>query len=222
MTNSYTYLGVTFQTTCCFTEHIKNVVVRATRATFSLPNPRKLSVQAGVKLFNIKIRPILTYAIEPIWPHLKAANLHTLDRAKTTFLKRMLSLPPNASNTLVLTMCHQKTLVEDLLREMNLSENMQTKQYRTEIEGKRRDIEEDFWKTPALTGDQWTGPNDKIRHVLTRQALHGFHFKICKTKAFHKAKEGCVCLLCGESANTYHLLSCNKNTMSLTKWATME
>ena len=125
------------------------MVVRATRATFSLPNPYKLSIQAGVKLFNIKIRPILTYALEPTWSHLKTTNLHALDRAKTTFLKRMLSLPSSASNTMVLAMCRQETLVEDLLQTMNLSVNAQTKQYRIEIEGKKRDIEEDFWKTPA-------------------------------------------------------------------------
>ena len=45
--------------------------------------------------------------------HFSTANLHCLDKVKSTYLKRVLGLPQNTQNRLVLLMAATNTLVEE-------------------------------------------------------------------------------------------------------------
>ena len=67
-----------------------------------------------MKLFEAKIRPIVTYALHLIAPYLTSANLAQLDIVKNLFLKRALCLPPHSPNNVVYQLCETKRFCEEL------------------------------------------------------------------------------------------------------------
>jgi hypothetical protein len=51
-----------------------------------------MSIEAGLKLFDLAIAPIASYAIEVIWPFLTKNDFQKLETAESRFLKRLLGL----------------------------------------------------------------------------------------------------------------------------------
>ena len=82
---------------------------------------------------------------------------------------------------------------------------------------KKSEIWEDFYRTDAMTRDDWKGPNYDLRHFVTRYAAHGFHHLICKEKRHHEPSDKCVCELCGTQCTRYHVDVCKERTVSMKK-----
>ena len=62
-----------------------------------------MSLETGIKIFGMKTTaPILTYAIGNITPFLTLAHLKDIDKIKTTFVKRLLSLHLSMTSPLML------------------------------------------------------------------------------------------------------------------------
>jgi hypothetical protein len=69
-------------------------------------------------------------------------------------------------------------------------------------------IEESFYITDAMDNMKWTQEEYDLRHVMTRFAIHGFHHCICSSKTFHQANQECICVLCSEQCDIYHVMEC--------------
>ncbi|PSN45130.1 hypothetical protein C0J52_18284 [Blattella germanica] len=54
----------------------------------------------------------------------------------------------------------------------------------------------------------WIKENQPQRHITIKLATHGFHHKLCKTKIYHELCESCLCELCGDQCDRYHILKC--------------
>src|SRR5690606_31866971 len=112
--NNFTYLGLTIPNNCQgFRLHVHERCVKATSAKYAIKNPVLLSVSNALKLFDIKIKPIALYGIRHIWDSLSPSSMEKLDSVKTNFLKRVLAVPRNTKNRLVLLMCDTQPLTVD-------------------------------------------------------------------------------------------------------------
>ena len=71
-------------------------------------------------------------------------------------------------------------------------------------------------------GEDHSGLEADLRHLVTRMAVHGFHHKICLrlTKSFHEPGPDCVCELCDMPCARYHALECKNRGRSLIKFYT--
>jgi hypothetical protein len=70
--NSYKYLGITLLPSgTAFTMHIKEKTLLAIRAMADIQSLSKLSLKTAMKLFDLKIVPILTYGLTTIWEYLR-------------------------------------------------------------------------------------------------------------------------------------------------------
>jgi hypothetical protein len=221
VTNSYEYLGITMQTTLSFSVHVSEVSSKAVKAMHGIENPRLLSIDTAMKLFTIKIQPVLTYAIRAIWSRLTAANLRNLDLAYDLYIKRVLGVSKYAKNRLTRALVGTVCFTEKIIKEMNLPVHDEVQRHLHVVMEKRGQIAADFYETPAMTQQIWKGPAQEMRHAVTRQAVHGFHHLICGRRGFHEAGEGCMCVLCGQQATLYHLVTCEQNQRSLLEWAAM-
>ncbi|KAJ4430781.1 hypothetical protein ANN_19372 [Periplaneta americana] len=89
-------------------------------------------------------------------------------------------------------------------------------------EAKRREIGPDFYATNSMLERNWTKENREQRHVLTRLAIHGFHHKICSDKTYHNPSDSCVCELCSQRCDRYHITVCHNRLrtrrMERMKW----
>ncbi|KAJ4439092.1 hypothetical protein ANN_15049 [Periplaneta americana] len=91
-----------------------------------------------------------------------------------------------------------------------------------EHQRKKAEIWEEFYVTDAMAREDWKEANYLQRHLVTRFATHGFHFKICRNTSFHDPNEGCMCLLCDELCGRYHVMECKNRLVSLTKFCSSE
>jgi sorting nexin-29 len=217
--NRYVYLGITLQPTLTFTEHLERKKNQALSAVGCLRHLQRLSLTTAVKIFDMKIRPILEYGLVEISPFLTLPQLVNLDRVKCAFLKKALGLPKNASNTLVLRMCEQRSLVEDLVSRLTIDPDVWVS-YADQRRDKSARIDNGgFNGGPAFTQQRWKEANQKDRHVITRTTVHGFHHKICTTDLYHDPVESCRCKLCnGNAGDRYHILGCASRLTSLCKF----
>lgn len=220
ITNNYCYLGVTFQTTgTTFTIHIERRINKAISEIYRLNDLKLLSISSALKLFYLKISPIIEYCFSSIFEHLTTSNLHRVDFILFTFLKIICTVSSNSRNRLLLLICDTPTLINVLIKKYNLPETEPYKQYLQNLTEKLSQVEGDFFETPAMTQERWKEPLNENRHIITRHAMHGFHHKICGNKTFHTANDTCTCILCGLKANQYHLLTCTANTTPLREFA---
>lgn len=221
--NSFRYLGLTFQVTGrVFTKHIEERIVAATKAIVGLKRLKMLSIKTALELFKIKIAPIATYALEHIWQHLTYTNIKTLDKIKATYLKKALCVSKFTQNRLVYLLVDSECFIADLIKTRGLTSTPASDRFLTEREEKAADVEPDFFRTPAMTSDQWKTTNFELRHLFTRTAVHGFHHRICRLRGRHDISQQCQCILCGLFCSLYHLLDCEKRTLPLSFYANEE
>jgi hypothetical protein len=207
---SYDYLGISLQQSLSFTKHLRRRKLNTLSAIGSLSQLHLTSVSTALKIFEMKVLPILTYGYSSISTYLTWKQMVEMDRAKTLFLKRALRLPKNASATLCLHLCDTPALFIDLKnRGLDLAEEQwaQYEQHRREREGEFDN--EAFVEGPAFQDQQWKRASQRHRHAYTRMTAHGFHHKICETPGYHDRSQTCRCRLCRESAvNRFHALTC--------------
>jgi hypothetical protein len=111
--NSFTYLGLTLNYTGkSFAEHIAERSKKAILcANAGIRNPRTLSIKTALKLFDLKVAPVASYALPVIWYYLTRENLLTLERVKASFLKRALGVSYTSKNRLVYALVNCETFV---------------------------------------------------------------------------------------------------------------
>jgi hypothetical protein len=61
------------------------------------------------------------------------------------------------------------------------------------LRSKKSCIWEDFYSTDAMVNREWMQSGYELRHMMTRLSLHGYHFKLWKTKNFHEPGPECIC-----------------------------
>ena len=115
MVNSYKYLGVTLQTNGkSFTKHIKEKAAAAIASMNEVRALPRLSLETAIQLFHIKISPIMTYALEIVWEHLKKSDLKLLENVKARYLKKALCLAKNTPSRLVYELTREPFYVEEI------------------------------------------------------------------------------------------------------------
>jgi len=214
---SFTYLGVTLSTPgLSFSQHICERARKAiVCARVDVKNPRVLSLSTGLRLFDVKVAPMATYAIQVIWPYLKLKDLETLDRVKTMYLKRAMGLPRTSRNRLVYHLAGCQPFVMSLHDALSLPHTTPYDQFVANFYTKCLEIHPLFFETPAMVDDFWKQPCFERRHLFTRHSVHGFHHVLCKNKSFHDAGSECFCRYCHSSCGLYHFFECERNPLSL-------
>lgn len=218
--NSYKYLGLTLQVTGkSFTKHIEERCSAAIKATYDIKKLEKLSTTTALRLFYIKIAPIVSYALKKIWVHLTSANLKKLEAVKASYLKRALQVSRTTQTRLVYLLMDTDFFVRELMTSNGLQPTPAYEAHVRDREEKAADVDQEFLQTPAMNTEEWKKPNFELRHVFTRTAAHGFHHRICAKRGYHSASEQCICTLCGHSCSQYHILTCQARTETLTFYA---
>jgi hypothetical protein len=221
---SFTYLGVTISSNGkSFREHISTRTSKALTCAYSdLKNPSRLSLPTALKLFDLKVAPIATYALTVIWKYLSVRDLLSLDRVKTAFLKRAMCLARNSRNRLVYLLAGCPTLVEQVRTMFQLEETSAYVDFMKLRSDRLAEVDLDFYVTPAMLDMSWKEALFSSRHAYTRYSIHGFHHLICTKRHFHYAEMDCVCVNCGRICTQYHLLLCDNFTSSLRRIAQHE
>ncbi|KAH9399930.1 hypothetical protein TYRP_017499 [Tyrophagus putrescentiae] len=111
----YVYLGVTMQTVLAFHRQIKRVCAKAAAKIGALPSVvSKLSLNKAMQVFEVQIRPVVTYGLHLFASSLKMTTMKLLDTVKSRFIKRVLQLPLTASTELIHVFTGSRRLCEDL------------------------------------------------------------------------------------------------------------
>ena len=217
--NEYQYLGVTIQPTLTFTKHIAKKIAQSYAVIGSLLDLRRISVPAALKVFMIKVRPVIEYGLKEISPFLTVRHLFSIDKVKAAYLKRVLGVHKSTRNTLTLLMAGESSLTEDLEQKLDLRpgiwENYQTQRTIKIDEVAARG----HLRGPAFTNERWKKHNQNDRHCFTRLTSHGFHHRLCVDPRFHEISPGCNCKYCDKNiVDLFHALHCPSLTFrSLTE-----
>ena len=207
--SNFCYLGIDFSSRGTnFAQHIAERLRKSQAAMASIPDPHRLSLITAMQLFQMKVGAVASYGISVIWDELSTAQLEKLDKVKATFLKRALGLPRNARNRLVYVLAGTVPFVEDLVRQFDLKVTPALTEFRENFSRKMRDVPRAFYETPAMTDNRWKEPLQELRHLVTRQAVHGFHHKLCLRTGFHEPSPECFCAFCGLQCPLYHHSEC--------------
>ena len=219
LANSYSYLGVTVTPRLSFAKHITRIKARALSVISSLKHLGRLSIKAGIKIFNMRIRPIMMYALHSFSNRLTLNNLIELDRVKSAFLKKLLLIPKFSSVTLTHELCGEERFTQDLISKGDISLKEEIQQvYQEYIEEKGMEfVTQRYTDGPAFNSYSW---KDTLasRHIVTGFTAHGFHHLWCAMKGFHNLDESCICKFCKSTDNNrLHGISCptiSGNTLS--------
>lgn len=214
---AYTYLGIVFQPAgISFGRHVDKRVRAALFATYNIRELRNLSIKTALQLFDLKISPIASYAIEIIWTHLTKSDLANIEKVKTRYLKRVLGLSKYIRSRFVYELIDTDLFVSDLQIKFSLPETEAFTAFRLEKSMNQLGIIKEFYETETMSNLNWTGPMFSDRSVFTRFACHGYHYVFCRNKKFHPdAMTGCRCMYCNEICTQYHILQCKEKKISL-------
>ena len=94
-----------------------------------------------------------------------------MEKVKAICLKRVLGLPRNARNRLVLLMAATNSIVEEVAQDFHLPSAIQFQEYQKEISLKKSRIPNEFLSSPAMTQHRWKECNPGNRHLVTRISL---------------------------------------------------
>jgi hypothetical protein len=126
----------------CFRLHIDERVRKAMAAMTTIKSPQKLSLKTALALFDLKVAPTASYGLQIVWRHLRLSDIKSLERTKTTFLKRALGAHRSAKNRLVYALAACTSFVEELRLRLHLEETEAYKKFVSEREAKQRDRSE--------------------------------------------------------------------------------
>jgi hypothetical protein len=126
------------------------------------------------------------------------------------FMKRAMGVGKTAPSRLVYQLMRETYFVEDIRLQHHLPSTGPYQELMKSRDRKREEIDPEFYNTTAMLERTWSRECQDQRHVETRLALHGFHHKICRNTKFHKPDKDCVCMLCGQGCDTYHITRCTR------------
>lgn len=116
---------------------------------------------------------------------------------------------------LVYLLAREPYLIEELHYTLLLTRTEAYNNLLHEMTQKRDEVEEEFYSASAMIDRSWTGTNQRMRSAVNRLAVHGFHHKLCSTRNYHPVSDECVCKLCCEKCDKYHVLTCKENTQTI-------
>ena len=209
--NETKMLGITLQPSLTFTKHIKSTLRKAAIATLLTRKLDQYSINTGIRLFNIKIRPIVTYGLTAIAEYLKVDDLFEIDKTKSKFLKRMLCVPSTTSTELTHYICNTERLSESLINNTDILACMD---YESKLNYLLRIEEKHFTKRPEIDGpifktEQWKYSGHNNKHLICGFTIHGFHHLLCTNQDWHSLSPICRCRLCRKTAEKLdHYNSC--------------
>ena len=138
---------------------------------------------------------------------------------KSQFLKRVLGISKMTQFRLVYELARETLLIEDIRYSKLLPYTSNVAELLRIRREKKAAIWEDFTEREAMVDRNWSGPNQKMRSVIIRLAVHSFHHKFCGKTYFHHPSENCVCKLCEKQCERYHFEKCGKRTKSLNEYS---
>ncbi|KAJ4432101.1 hypothetical protein ANN_20715 [Periplaneta americana] len=97
--------------------------------------------------------------------------------------------------------------------------NAPSERHLQDLHEKKTSIPEEFYAMCAMQDRTWTEANHEMRHVTTRLATYGFHHKVCGNKTYHEPNDKCVCVLCSELCDRYHIIKCMKRQKSIAAYS---
>ena len=151
---------------------------------------------------------IVIYGITAVWKDLTVSQLRHLNRSKMFFCKRIFGLGPTASNRITTLLSDVPTVREDLVRSGRVEPTDAFRELVEEMEVGFSELDPEVFLSPAMTQTDWRGPMREKRHVVTRFAAHGFHFKLCFWKESHTVQHNCVCRFCFSPLSLLHGIEC--------------
>jgi hypothetical protein len=213
----FCYLGVVFQASgISFGRHVEKRTRAALMATYGIRELKNLSIETAIKLFNLKISPTASYAIEIIWPYLTKKDFENLERVKTRYFKKVLGLSKFTRSRYVYELVGEDLFVTDLKNRFNLPDTNVYLKFCEEKAKNKNSICAEFYQIETMTNGNWRRCLFSDRHVFTRFACHGYHYLFCKNQSFHfEPVCECVCKFCGNHCDKYHILTCESRKMSL-------
>jgi hypothetical protein len=114
LVTEFKYLGIIFQMNGRnVTNHVRERAASAIAASHGIKNLSQLSMTTAMKLFDLKILPVLTYGIEIIWNHLTKSNLTDIEIVKSTFLKRAMCLSKYTPSRLTYVLARETYAIEE-------------------------------------------------------------------------------------------------------------
>ena len=207
--NSFEYLGVTLSCTMkSFSAHIMKRCAKALSEVHATKNPTALSIETALKIFAIKVAPMILYGIDLIWEHMSVNDMERMDKVKAAYLKRCLGLNKSARNRLVFQLAGAPYLVEETQRTRRLPRTQAFEDYVGKQERKLAMVNPKFYGTVAMTTNEWKEHSRENRHLVTRSAVHGFHGALCVRDDYHEPDGSCFCVWCGRDCPLYHGAEC--------------
>ena len=120
-----------------FTAHIEERVAAALSAAHAqIRDVRKLSVGTAVRLFELKLLPMLSYGLGRVWKHLTTSNFAALERCFCTYMKRVLCLHRTAKNSFIYLLAEYPLAVEVMRVSLNAPVTDTFQSFRAEWEVK--------------------------------------------------------------------------------------
>ena len=177
-----------------------------------------LSLTTAVYLFNAKILPILTYGIHLIWEKLTKKDLATIEGVKAKFLKAAMGISKYTRSCLMYELARENFLIEELRTKLLLPSTKSGEEHLEDRRKKREEIPLEFYGTDGMIYHNWANANQRLRHVVIKLAVHGYHHKICNNTSYHDPSENCMCSLCGLICDIYHITKCKENHKSLSDY----
>ena len=208
--SEFVYLGVNLQPSLCVTRHVQMRKEKTAKAIGLLRNLHRVSTKTLVKIYNIKVWPMMTYAFKPIASKLKTSDLLKMDGVKALLFKRALGLSKWTSNTFVFNLIGCDSMGEDVINAFEGIPESVIESYREERKARQeRFVERGFMRGPAFNTTLWKEANQRNRNIITRYSYHGFHQEICINPNYHNINDDCVCKLCSSPIDDiYHLTNC--------------
>ena len=205
----FKYLGVLLQPALGLHDHIEELLERTAKTIMCLGNLQKLPLELAMKIFSLKIMPIVRYGLTNIAPKLAKTTMLNLDRCKTLYLKSTLGVSRHTSNSFVLALTEEQTLCEDL-KEIGYEFGAWEEYVETQARRRQAHLERNFTAGPAFLRPDWKGSNRSDRARICRLTYHGYHHRICRDEDFfERIKESCTCKYCDqELIDRYHVLTC--------------
>ena len=215
ISNEVQCLGVTLQPSLVFTKHLARVHRKGIISTLTTRGLAKNSLETGLKLFDIKVRPITLYGLQKIARFLSIKNLQAIDKTKSFFLRRLLSLPASSSTAIVHRLCNTKRFSEYLITETSILDDIPEDlrlEYLLILEEEKMNFNAQIYENgPAFTSEFWKQTGHNNRYLVCGFTAHGFHHLCCKNKKFHSLNSDCTCTHCDHRIETIkHPLECDK------------
>ena len=208
--NNFVYLGLTIQPSLCCTMQVDRVKRKGLTACGIMASKlQKISLGAAMRIFDAKIRPVLTYALHLYSDRLSDQDMLELDKVKHRFLKKTLALPTWTGNEFLYKLCGGVRFCQELHEKGYPLNEVAFQKYLAEV---RASISRENRRTrnrDAIEDDSWKGIMQP-RHLIIGYTAHGHHHLVCQDNSFHEEpNRTCRCKHCGRTTiRSDHLMEC--------------